>query len=123
MRIFKTGTMMPARYKTMLMPARDKSMSLTLRISLFLIFCLLFSPIGAQTLDDEDNDLDDDEIVVTDEEGNESEFELLDVDATWYIYDEEKDENVEVPRKDVTSEMESALDEYLEELDIDEWSE
>lgn len=54
---------------------------------------------------------------------DESEFELLDVDATWYIYDEEKDENVEVPEENVTSEMESALDEYLEELDLDEWSE
>ena len=91
MRIFKTGTMMPARYKTMLMPARDKSMSLTLRISLFLIFCLLFSPIGAQTLDDEDNDLDDDEIVVTDEEGNEEVIEFpeamtYDLDSLLNLY-------------------------------------
>ena len=83
MKIWKMGTMMPLTDKGM------SIMSLSLRVSLFFIFSFLFSPVGAQTLDDED--IDDDEIVVTDEEGNEEVIEFpeamtYDLDSLLNLY-------------------------------------
>ena len=85
MRIFKTGTIMP------LTDMSESVMSLTLRVSLFLVFYFLFSPVGAQTLNDDDEDIDDDEIVVTDEEGNEEVIEFpeamtYDLDSLLNLY-------------------------------------
>ena len=51
---------------------------------------------------------------------DESDFELQDVDAIWYLYDEETDDETEV---EPTAEMQDALDDYLNNLDLDEWSE
>lgn len=51
---------------------------------------------------------------------DESDFELQGVNAIWYQYDEETDDETEVKP---TTEREVALDEYLNDLDLDEWNE
>lgn len=45
-------------------------------------------------------------------------FEIEDVEATWYEVDEDGNETEVSP----TSEMQSALDDYLNDLDIDCWN-
>lgn len=49
---------------------------------------------------------------------SEEELDIEDVDATWYEVDEDGNETEVEP----TSEMKSALDDYLNDLDIDSWS-